>query len=155
MASEVGMSEFARRLTPQQTLELESALVRGQGLAMYSDSRGARTVFTFGTRDSDIVGLPPRLYGGGELEQFVNPLPQATTMKSPLLTNREEIPQIHQPRVAPFRTEYPEVLLSGRTSSHPRGNSEFITPLLPSPRPEAVQPSEPVSEEVAWWRDHL
>jgi hypothetical protein len=158
MAQEVSLEEFGRKLTAEQRRQVEAALSRGQGLAMYSDGRGGRMAFTYGSRDADIVGLPPRMYGGGELEQFVSPAPKPQSLRSPLLAYHPP-PQVHRPRVAPTQTQYPEVLISGRSSSHPRGNSEYITPLLPSSaRQEPVQsqpPQEPLSEGAAWWRDQL
>ena len=126
MAAEVTMEEFARRLSPQQTLELESARVQGHGLAMYSDGHGKRVAVTYGKRDSQITYQhAPKVLpnGGGELEQFVPAQQTPAQMQSPLkaaLEDQTRIPQIHRPRVAPTQTQYPEVLLSGRTSSHPR-----------------------------------
>ena len=39
-------------------------------MALYRDGGGTAVVaVSFGTRDADIVGLPPRAYGAGELDR--------------------------------------------------------------------------------------
>jgi hypothetical protein len=155
MAQEVSAEEFAAKLGDRGAVD--AALASGKGMALYSNGRGNRLAVSYGTRDADVVGLPPKLYGGGELEMFVSPQRSPASMRSPLL-DYQPPPQISRPRVAPTRTEYPSVMISGRTSSHPRGNSEFITPLLPGreqSQPQEPQQQEPLSDDQRWWRTHL
>jgi hypothetical protein len=136
-------------------------LKKNQGLALYRAHDGNRVVVSFGTRDADLPGLCPSMLGdGSELEVFVSPRPTPASMRSPLMDWDGGPPQIKAPPRSPSVTSYPEVLMSGRTSSHPRGNAEYITPLLPSSRepaqPVEIQPpSEPLSEGAKWWVDQL
>ena len=154
-AREVTVGEFVRGLGPQQQLEVQANLDSGRGMALYYDGRSSRLVRSFGTRDADIVGLPPRMYGGGELDVFVSPRSAPVNMRSPLLDAVGGPPQIARPKVAPSQTAYPEVLMSSaRTSPHPRGNAEFITPQLPGREPEPVQ-QQPLTEEQTWWAERL
>jgi hypothetical protein len=156
-ARQVEVGEFVRGLAPQQAMEVQANLDSGKGIALYRDGRSSRMVVSFGTRDADIVGMPPRVYGGSELDTFVSPRPAPVNMRSPLLDAVGGPPQIARPRVAPTTTAYPEVLTSGRTSPHPRGNSEFIAPLVPGREPEPVQqqPTEPLSPEQEWYAQRL
>ena len=159
MAQEVGIDELLSKLGPQHRLEVEAVLAKGQGMALYRDGGGAATVaVSFGTRDADIVGLPPKLYGGGELGEFVSPQRRPASMRSPLLDAVGGPPQITAPRRSPSQTAHPEVLLGGRTSSHPRGDSEYIRPgrtAAPVAPVESPAPEERLSEGQAWLRDHL
>jgi hypothetical protein len=163
MATELSAAEFARRLGDKRVVD--EARKNHMGLAIYStDGRGQRLVITTSTRDADWPGAhPPRLFGGAELEAWMPPAPALASMVSPLkaaLDDQSRIPQIHRPRVSPPRTEYPEVLISGRTSSHPRGDQNgYITPGRPSPVQEEPSqpppPPEPVSGDISWWADAL
>jgi hypothetical protein len=154
-ASEVTAEQFAARLGDRGAVDAN--LKAGKGMALYSDGRGTRLAVSYGTRDADLPGLPPRLYGGGELEVFVRPQKSPASMRSPLMDWEGGPPQIKAPPRSSSVTSYPEILISGRTSAHPRGNAEFITPLLPArePEPTQVSPPEPANEDVAWWRTHL
>ena len=141
MAREVAVDEFVRGLGPQQQLEVQANLDSGRGMALYYDGRSSRLAVSFGTRDADIVGMPPKAYGGGELDVFVSPRPAPANMVSPLLSYQPP-PQVARPRVAPTSTAYPEVLMSSaRTSPHPRGDSEYITPQVPGREPGPVATS--------------
>jgi hypothetical protein len=156
-ASEVDAEEFCRRLSPEQVGDVRQHLASGRGLALYSDERSRPAlIVTFGTRDSDVAGLPPAMYGGHSLSSYVPARPQARAMRSPLMDVVIGPPQIHRPRVAPGHTEYPSVELSMRTSGRPRG--DYITPLVPSrqPEPVPVPPAEPaLTEDQRWWQDRL
>jgi hypothetical protein len=94
---------------------------------------------------------------GSELEVFVSPQKSPDSMRSPLLDWEGGPPQIKAPPKGQSQTQYPEILISGRTSAHPRGNSEFITPLFHGreSEPTPVLPPEPVSEDAAWWSQRL
>ena len=68
-------------------------------------------------------------------------------------------PQIARPPRSPSHTEYPEVWVASRSSSHPRGDSHgYINVqrgLLPGREQEQVLPPErqpPLNEAAAWWR---
>ncbi len=125
---EVNLQEFMANLTPQQQLEVQANLDSGKGMALYYDGRSSRLAVSFGTRDADIVGLPPKVYGSGELDVFVSPRSTPAPMRSPLMDAVGGPPQIRRPQVAPTSTAYPEVLMSSaRTGPHPRGNAEYIT----------------------------
>jgi hypothetical protein len=154
-ARECSVEEFVRGLGPSQQMEVQANLDQGKGMALYRDAGGRAVVaVSYGPRGADIVGLPPKVYGGGELDLFVSPRPAPASMRSPLL-DYEPPPQVARPRVAPTSTAYPEVLISGgRTSSHPRGNAEFITPLLPG-RPQEEVPQAPLNESAQWLADRL
>jgi hypothetical protein len=164
---EVSASDLKRRLSAEQRPQVDAALKAGMGTALYADERGRATVFvTFGSRQADFPGLPPGLWGGGELHSYVPPQHEARPMVSPLkaaLEDPERVPQIKAPPRGPSMTSYPEVLISGRNSSHPRGNSEYLN-LRPSSRESAQpaevlppQPQEPahLTDDVAWWQEKL
>jgi hypothetical protein len=90
---------------------------------------------------------------GSELVCFVSPQRSAASMRSPLL-DWEQPRQITAPPKGQSQTQYPEIMISGRTSSHPRGNAEYITPGR-GPKPSQPESSEPPNEDVAWWGAHL
>jgi hypothetical protein len=155
---EVSTGELKRLLNDTGRTEVDHHLAEGRGVATYADDRGRPIlIMTYGTREADIPNrFPPSHFGGGTLSNYV-PVPEkANPMRSPLMDWEGGPPQIRRPRVTPTQTSYPEVLISGRSSSHPRGNSEFITPLLPGREPEEVlPPPEPLSEEASWWSKQL
>jgi hypothetical protein len=160
-ATEVSVDEFCRRLPREQAEEVRQHLASGRGCALFggNDWRGQKSVETYGTRDADHKGYPPGNNGMGDpLIVFVSPPRESRLMVSPLkaaLDDQNRVPQIHRPRTAPSQTWYPEVLISGRTSSHPRGAGEFVDMhqrFSPSQRQE---PEPPLSEEANWWRDRL
>jgi hypothetical protein len=156
--TQVSSGEFKRLLSETQRAEVDGHLAQGLGVACYEDNRGRPilVVPTGGGRGFDIPGYPPAAYGGGTLSMFIPPTPKPRPMRSPLL-DYEAPQQIARPRVMPSHTEHPSVQIEMRTSRHPRGDSEFITPLLPgreelqAPQP----PSEPLSPAESWWRDAL
>jgi hypothetical protein len=155
-AIEVSSSEFKRRLTDVQRAEVDQHLASGRGVACYASNRGApMVVMTYGTRDADVPGYPPANYGGGSLSTYVPAPKSATPRRSPLL-DYEPPRQIARPRVSPAFTETPQVTINMRTSAHPRGNAEYISPSTPRSPVEAepVQPPQ-VSEEQAWWAARL
>jgi hypothetical protein len=150
--------EMKRLLNEAQRLEVDRHVTQGLGVALYEDDRGRPilVVPTGGGRGFDIPGPPPAMYGGGTLKLFVPAQPQPRPLGSQYMPP----PQIARPRVAPTHTEYPQVQLAMRTSSHPRGKNGFIDAqrLLPGREPEPVLPPEPqlpLSEDQRWWRDHL
>jgi hypothetical protein len=157
---EVTADELCRRLSPKHRAQVHADVAAGKGVAMYVDDRGRDIVaMTFGTKDSDLAGLPPARYGGGELSEFVSPLRTAASLRSPLMDYEPPI-QIHRPRVSPSVTEYPEVLISGRTGPRPRGDGEFINArrgLLPGREQqlEEVLPQPELSESDSWWARRL
>jgi hypothetical protein len=154
---EVSSGEFGRKLTDAQRAEVAHHLSEGRGVACYIDGRGAPTVIvTWGTRTADYPGYPPATSGGGTTLDSYVPAPKANLPRQSPAMGWEPVPQIRRPQVAPTSTSFPEVLVSGRTSPHPRGNSEFITAqrLVPGREQEEL-PQTQLSEEVAWWRDHL
>jgi hypothetical protein len=157
MTREVSAGEFLARLAAQEHSRIEAALASGQGAALYVNGRGAAVVgITFGTREATLPGNPPKLYGDGELDVFVAPKQPTARMRSPLL-DYEPPRQIAAPPRGQPQTLYPEVLLGGRTSSHPRGNAEFQSTarLLPGREPEPAEPQRPRTESEQWWLDHL
>jgi hypothetical protein len=158
MATEVSPEEFAHKLGDKAAVQ--EALKRSQGMAMFNDGRGNRLAITWGTRDADLPGPPPRMYGGGELEMFVSPQKSSASMVSPLkaaIDDQQRVPQIKAPPRSSTVTSYPDVLISGRSSAHPRGNSEYITPGRPAPPepPPPPAPQEPASDDIAWWAKQL
>jgi hypothetical protein len=157
--TEVSSGEFCRRLTQVQRDEVRHHLENGRGVAAYEDSRGRpAVVMTWGARDADVPGYPPAPYGDGTLSSWVPAPKSATPIRSPLM-DRDQVPQIARPRVAPSYTEVPDVQFAMREGSHPRSRSGYITPgRYPVEAPEVapqVQPQAPLSEEAAWWRDKL
>jgi hypothetical protein len=162
---QVSVAGIKRHLSDDQRRDVDAHLAAGQGVALYADERGRATVLvTFGTRDSDFPGLPPGLWGGGELHSFVPAPKQAQPMKSPLKAAMEDqgrIPQIAAPPRSSTVTSYPEVLISGRTSNHPRGDRGGyidVERLLPDAgrEPEApTPPPAPLTEDAAWWARQL
>jgi hypothetical protein len=160
-AREVTADEFKLILPPGEQGRVDDALKNGMGLAIYEEDRigGTRMLVTYGHRAADLPGLPPGRYGDGlQLTEHVSPRRKPASMRSPLL-DWQPPPQVSRPRVSPSQTEYPDVLISGRTSSHPRGNNSFVD-LLPGrpvqgPTPQPAEPEEPLSEGAQWWRDHL
>jgi hypothetical protein len=156
MAQEVSPDQFKHRLSQEQRVEVDQHLASGRGVACYANDRGAAiVVMTWGARDADVPGYPPVSYGGGTLSTYVPAPKSATPRRSPLL-DHEPPRQIARPRVSPAFTEHPDVQIEMRTSSRPRGNSEYISPSAPRSPVEAepVQPPQ-VSEEVAWWARKL
>ncbi len=128
MARESTPQEFRSRLTSEAQRQFDLDLAQGKGHATYVDGSGTtRLLTTYGTRDADIVGLPPKAYGQSdwELGEYCPPVPGVANKRSPLL-DYEPPQQISAPRRSPSQTAHPEVLISGRTSSHPRGDSEYI-----------------------------
>jgi hypothetical protein len=152
---EVTANEFVARLSPQEQMEVQANLDQGMGMALYYDGRSSRHAVSFGPRDADIVGLPPKMYGGGELDLFVSPRPAPANMRSPLLDAVGGPPQIRRPPVAPSQTSWPEVSITMRTSAHPRGDSEYISAQRWVPEPHEEVSEAPLSPEAAWWRDRL
>jgi hypothetical protein len=158
-ASEVTVDQFTARLGPDQQRDVQAHLTAGRGVACYVDRSGApRLIRSFGPRGADIIGLPPRTFGQAdwELGAYVPP-PSRTgsSMRSPLLDGVGGPPQIKAPPRAPSETLYPEVLVGGRSSSHPRGHAEFLNLTRGRTEPEPVEPSQPITAEAAWWRDNL
>jgi hypothetical protein len=153
---ETSSGEFKRKLSDVQRVEVDHHLSQGRGVAAYEDSYGRPIlVMTWGSRDADLPGYPPAHYGGGTLSTWVPAPKEATPLRSPLM-GWEQPRQIARPRVSPAFTEVPEVRLEMRTSQHPRGNSEYITPLLPGRSAEPEQPvQQEVSKEASWWAKHL
>jgi hypothetical protein len=153
-AREVELQDFCNRLrlNDETRRRVHKALSQGMGVANYGN-----TIITFGSRDADIFGLPPREYGGSELADFVAPAPVPASKRSPLLDAVGGPPQVSRPRVAPSQTEYPEVLFAARSSPQPRGKKGYIDQRRFASRrePEEVTEEVPVSEEAAWWRDRL
>jgi hypothetical protein len=157
---EVSANDLKRRLSDEQRREVDGHLASGKGVAIYADQRGrATTLVTFGTRDADLPGLPPGLWGGGELHSFVPAAVQSTQMRSPLMDAVSGPPQIRRPRVAPSYTEHPSVDIEMRTSRSPRSNNGYITPGRPVETNEQVlpqqQPPRELSESEKWWRQHI
>jgi hypothetical protein len=158
---ETSTGEFKARLSQEQRSEIDAHLKEGRSVAAYADERGRRPalVITFGTRDSDLpYQHPPATYGRGELLTFVYAQPKQRGMQSPA-TSWEQVPQIARPRVAPTQTQYPEVLISGRTGPHPRGQgggwieAQGLVPGREQAQPQA--PAEPLSPEQQWWSKQL
>jgi hypothetical protein len=152
---EVSSGELKRRLNESQRSEVDHHLASGRGVALYEDERGSPklVVPTGGGKGYDIPGFPPTYYGGGTLSMFVPPQKAPAPLRSPLMDHVPP-PQIHRPRVAPSHTEYPSVAIEMRTRRHPRGNSDYITPLLPGravESPAQVPPSKP----LGWWARRL
>jgi hypothetical protein len=150
-------ADFKRGLSQAQRAEVDHHIAEGRGLAIYENDRGRPVVMmTFGTRDADLPGLPPKMYGGGTLSSYVPAAAGPTRpMRSPLMDAVGGPPQVHRPRVAPSRTEYPSVQLEMRTSQFPRGNSEYITPGRISTEVEVQQePPEPEGEK-SWYAARL
>jgi hypothetical protein len=159
---ECSSGEIKRILNDNQRTEVDQHLAAGRGVAIYEDGRGRPILLmTYGSRDADIPNqFPPSHFGGGMLSTYVPVPKKANPMRSPLMDWEGGPPQIRRPRVSPSVTSYPSVDLSMRTSSHPRGNNEYITPLLPGREPEQVQPQvlpppAPLSADAEWWRDQL
>jgi hypothetical protein len=154
---EVSSEEFCKRLTETQKREVKNHLSNGLGVALFADASGApRLIRSYGPRGADIVGLPPKGYGQSdwELAAYCPPQKVAGAMKSPVM-DWEPPRQITAPPRGQSRTEVPEVLIAGRTPSHPRGNSEYISPSAPR---QPVQPPAPQRELTAseeWWAKHL
>jgi hypothetical protein len=153
---EVTVADFKKRLTESQRLEVDAHLAAGRSVACYEDERGfPALIITHGTRDSDVPGLPPSNFGRGALHSYVF-APQAAQPKRSPLMDYEAPRQIARPRVSPSMTSHPDVQIEMRTSSHPRGNSEYITPLLPGREPEPVLlPPEPLTPDQRWYQDHV
>jgi hypothetical protein len=155
---EVSAGEFMTKLAPAQQMEVQANLDQGKGMALYRDGGGSAVVaVSFGTRDANIVGLPPKVYGGGELDVFVSPVSTPASMRSPLLDALGGPPQIARPPVSPSQTQNPEVLLAGRSSSHPRGKNGYIDAqrLVPGREQEQPPPQQELSETEAWYAQHL
>jgi hypothetical protein len=159
---EVSPADLKRLLPESQRAEVDRHLAEGKGVAIFADERGrATTLVSYGTRDADLPGPPPGLWGGGQLHSFVPAVRKASEMRSPLkaaIEDQTRIPQIARPRVSPTQTSYPEVLVSGRVSSHPRGNGEYLN-LVPGRAAEPARPEppsqEPLSEASQWWAQRL
>jgi hypothetical protein len=154
---EVSVNEFGSGLTAEQRDAVACAQAAGMGVAMFTAERigGPRHIVTYGTKGADIVGLPPKTYGGAELVEFVSPphVPQA--MRSPLMDAVGGPPQIARPPVSQTQTSYPSVEFEMRTSSHPRGDQNgYITPGRPEPEYIEAEPVEAGTPE-AWWRARI
>ena len=161
---EVSSGEFCRRLNDTQRSEVRQHLESGRGVAAYEDERGrVALLVSWGDRSADLPGLPPSHYGRGALHSYVPAPVKSRPMRSPLLDAVGGPPQIKAPpRVAPSSTEYPEVFINSRTSSHPRGNANgYIEarPQLPGPgreqAPPPQPPQEPSTPDSQWWQDAL
>lgn len=154
MVREVSFNEFVARLGPEDRRAVQDALNSGMGMANYHG-----LVLSYGRRGAAIeTTFPPAAYGSAELGDFVSPIPNPATKRSPLLDGvAGGVPQIARPRVAPSHTEYPDVQIETRTSRHPRGDSGgFIDAQRFTPgREQEEVPQAPLSEEAAWWRDRL
>jgi hypothetical protein len=154
MARQCDVAEFCRWLGAEQRQEVERALAAGMGLANYGG-----TIFTYGHRDATISGLPPRVYGDHELDEFVSPTPSPATMRSPLMDAVGGPPQIRRPPVSQAHTEYPSVQIEMRTSPHPRDKSGFIDVqhdhLLPGRDREQPEPLRELTESEQWWAKRL
>jgi hypothetical protein len=158
---EVTADELKLILPAEERPKVDDALKRGMGVAIFEEDRigGARMLVTYGKLGADIADLPPGRYGDGMLlAEHVSPQRKPAAMRSPLM-DWEPPRQIARPRVSPPVTAYPDVLISGRTSSHPRGSNSFHD-LLPgrptdTPAPQPIELEEPLSEGAQWWRDHL
>jgi hypothetical protein len=147
-ARQVDVAEFVARLSAQDRHDVEQALTAGMGVARYGGMN-----FSYGRKGAVIeTKFPPAMYGSSELGDFVSPPPTPASMRSPLLDAVGGPPQIGRPRVSPSHTEYPDVQFETRTSSHPRGNSEYISPvrLVPGREPPQPEAQVPLSEEQAW-----
>jgi hypothetical protein len=165
---EVTPAQLKRRLPAEQQREVDAALTAGMGCALYVEDvvGGAVVLVTYNGREANIPGpFPPATNGWGmTLGDFVAPPQQAPTMRSPLM-NWQQPRQIQAPARGPSQTAYPNVLISGRSSRHPRGDAELLLPGRRSPVSEEPAPTppsapsapqtEPVSEEAAWWSRHL
>jgi hypothetical protein len=152
-AKEVSPGEFKRGLSQAQRAEVDHHLAEGRGVAVYEDDRGRPVVvMTYGTKDADLPGYPPKMYGGGTLSSYVPAAVAARVMQSPA-TSWEPVPQVRRPRVAPSQTEHPQVLMEMRTSGHPGGNTKFITPVRYTPE-GVVAPQEPEGEN-SWYAARL
>jgi hypothetical protein len=157
--TEVSSGELKRRLNDSQRAEVDHHLASGRGVALFEDDRGRPAmIVTFGGRGCDIeTRFPPSHYGTGPLHSFTYAPVQSKPMRSPLM-DWEQPRQIARPRVSPSTTFYPSIEIEMRTSRHPRGNSEFITPLLPGRESEPqtpAPPAKPLSPSEQWWADHL
>ena len=151
---EVSLDQFCSRLASDQVSYVRDALAQGQGAAMYggSDWRATQTVLTWGKRGADFPGFPPSSVPmGGELSSFVSPQRSEQQMVSPALRGRDDIPQIRRVPTSQPHTEYPAVQIESRTSSHPRGDAEYLNLRPGRAQPEEEpEPSLPTGEDN-WW----
>jgi hypothetical protein len=164
-AREVTAAELKAKLSPDLQRKVDSDLAAGYGVALFvaENLGGPRHVSSYGVRGAEISGMPPASYGGADLAEYCPPQKNAQPMVSPLFAavggGQQGPPQITRPRTSQPHTEYPEVRIEGRTSSHPRGSAGdagFITPGRPVPEDDYVEPPsyEPGSS-AAWWAARL
>jgi hypothetical protein len=139
-------------MSQQDRHEVERALKAGMGMARFAE----KTV-SYGTRNAYFPGLSPAMLDGSELSDFVSPAPVQASKRSPLMDAVGGPPQIARPRVDPTVTERPDVQFEMRTSSHPRGDSEYLNAqrFAPGRAAEAAQPQEPLTEEQQWFAQRL
>jgi hypothetical protein len=117
-------------------------------------------VVSFGSRDADLpYQHAPSHYGSGALHSYVPVPPKASPMRSPLMEWEGGPPQIKTPPRSQTHTSYPEVLISGRSSSHPRGEDKRgwieVERLRPGREEEAQVPQAPLTEDQAWWAQRM
>jgi hypothetical protein len=125
---------------------------------MYANEKGhPALIVTFGNRSADLPGLPPSHYGRGELLTYVPAAVEAKATRSPLM-DYEPPRQIARPKTAPSHTAYPSVQIEMRTSQHPGGNAEYITPGREpeaKPEPKSPEPQRELTESEAWWQRRM
>jgi hypothetical protein len=103
---EVSSGELKRRLSDAQRAEVDHHLSQGRSVACYEDQYGRPIlVMTYGTRDADVPGYPPAVYGGGSLHSHV---PRSSTSKTDAVASHElgAGPPDSPPQVSPSVTEH-------------------------------------------------
>ena len=112
-AQELSPSALKRKLPEDVKWKVDASLDAGLGVGLYRDGDGVPYAVSYG-RGRDIGSTyPPANYGSALLPACVRPDEPEDEMISPLLKNRDVIPQIHLPPRARARTVYPDIRTQG------------------------------------------
>jgi hypothetical protein len=98
-----------RKLPDEMKPKVDVSLDAGLGVGLYRDGDRNDYLVSYG-RGGDLgYTYPPANYGSASLIAYCPPEEVVDERVSPLLRNRDVIPQIHLPARAPARTVYPDI----------------------------------------------
>jgi hypothetical protein len=99
-----------RQVPADHHRKIDAAMAQpGMGVALYSDGDEVM-LCSYGVRGADMPGrFPASMWGTLSLTAYCPVVQADTTMRSPLLVGRDEIPQIAAPPRAPAKTVYPSM----------------------------------------------
>ena len=108
-AQELSPSAMKRKLPDEMKPKVDVSLDAGLGVGLYRDGDRNDYLVSYG-RGGDLgYTYPPANYGSASLIAYCPPEEVVDERVSPLLRNRDVIPQIHLPARAPARTVYPDI----------------------------------------------